>query len=392
MKWPVYIHSSSSSIGKNLKPEQKVIFEYLRKELHRYLTAYSLREDLLKDFLKSWNQINSEPFLPVLLQITKLIRYRLLDANAIAYHRLVHLCNALIRNCGTMAHALLGREKFLRTLLYCMKKHLKSNQILSNDSAALCYRFLKEWTDGLNERRDLFPYYQDAWSKASSTLPQLARFDVEHMVLTNVEKLPVEVAEEYRTKTTPDYSYRGNEQFDTHASSSHKELSIQVDDESLNLNRVSSIAETPLTSNAPTTISERSPNPKPAFVPQYEKASSQYKIVIEEKKPEPAMAEEDDSTVNLDHYYEDLQRMSKRMSVGTVNYEAVYEQPKSTDECAGTARYAIDVMTKSPKKEKFEEKFDVTFKYYGTQRVVSYKKSQNNVLSPASSHQAIMQQ
>jgi hypothetical protein len=199
MKWPVTSHTLTSTIGRKLSAEHKMVYGFLIRDLTRYLTAYTLREDLMKDFLRSWNEIASDSFLPVLHCVIKGIRHKLLSYNIIIYHRLIHLLNAMIRYCGITAAILIGKEKFLRTLVYLIGIYKKKPSILARESAGLAYRCLKQWQDGMKDgKNEIFSNYDLYGRKVEKKHKDCTMIDLSRMILTNVEKLPLLLPEEYK--------------------------------------------------------------------------------------------------------------------------------------------------------------------------------------------------
>lgn len=230
MKWPIYFHSSTSAIGSKLGAELKIIFNFIMQDLKRYLDSYSLKEELLRDFIHAWNELNHEKFIPVFKDLVKFLRHRLLDGSVITFHRIIHLVNAMIRNCGTIAQIIIGREQFLRTLLYLIPIFAKRKEILAKESATFAFFCLKEWTSVLRQRKDLFPYYEKiAWklSQRKFVLVDLSGFKVTH-----IELIPVKLEEEIRITS------KGKEQLEDD-STIDRPITIEVNDEDLSISILS---------------------------------------------------------------------------------------------------------------------------------------------------------
>jgi hypothetical protein len=214
MKWPVTSHTLTSTIGRKLSVEHKMVYSFLIRDLTRYLTAYTLREDLMKDFLRSWNEIASDSFFPVLHCVMKGIRHKLLSTSSstiVTYHRLIHLLNAMIRYCGVTAAILIGKEKFLRTLVYLIGVYKKKPSILARESAGLAYRCLKQWQDGMKDGKiEIFSNYDRYGKKVEKKHKDCTLIDLSRMILTNVEKLPLILPEEYKENPSASAAFGGS--------------------------------------------------------------------------------------------------------------------------------------------------------------------------------------
>ena len=185
---------------------------------------------MLRDFIHAWNELNHEKFIPVFKDLVKFLRHRLLDGSVITFHRIIHLVNAMIRNCGTIAQIIIGREQFLRTLLYLIPIFAKRKEILAKESATFAFFCLKEWTSVLRQRKDLFPYYEKiAWklSRRKFVLVDLSGFKVTH-----IELIPVKLEEEIRITS------KGKEQLEDD-STIDRPITIEVNDEDLSISILS---------------------------------------------------------------------------------------------------------------------------------------------------------
>jgi hypothetical protein len=200
MKWPIYFHSVTANIGNTLPRKQKFTLDLMLKELRRYLDSYSLREDLMKDFLNSWKELKSESVIGVLKCVMKFIRHRLLDDSVITFHRLIHLINAMMRCCGTIAQVLVGRENFLRTLLYVIPRMAKRKEVLARESATFAHLCMISWWKCVLERKDLFPHFEKAVYKLKKIRIPFA--DMNNFKITNVEKIPVRLDREIGCRNT----------------------------------------------------------------------------------------------------------------------------------------------------------------------------------------------
>jgi hypothetical protein len=189
MKWPIYLHSWTSRIGSSLSKDHNILYRDLLKTLNKYLEEYSLKEDLMRDFLNGWNRINLEKHIPVLKCIIKYLRHRLLVINTVLFHRIIHLFNGMIRNSRTIAQMLFGGEKFLRTLAYLIPVYLKRKEILGKETATFALKCLVEFTLVFKDRPDVFPHYERITNKL--VLLNLPLVELPNFLITTLENCPV---------------------------------------------------------------------------------------------------------------------------------------------------------------------------------------------------------
>lgn len=405
MKWPAYLHTSTHLVGLHLKPDQKKMFNYLVKEMDRYLHAFTLRENLLKDFIDSWCEINNESFLPALHQIIKLIRHRLISGSSTTFHRLIHLCNALIRNGGTVAHALIGREKFLRTIVYCIETYARSRNVLYRDSAAFAYQCFKDWKNGLDERKDLFPYYSKQFNKVEKKYSFLENVSLGCYILPDCERVDVTVAEEYRILdpppampillpqepiqfqrhiSSPRQSFFSNHSNNTSNKSIYNKSAMMSEDEqSLQLNRFSDSSPSPRSISVNYAVEN-----KLTIIPEEAKHDSPHdddESTAEEQYCESSSTVNENETIvtgrdTMATGRDTMMTIGTRKSAGTILYPQIYEAGKSTDDIIQRPKSITNNKALNTKSIDYEynNNLNIEVKYYGTQRVVSYKQGHNN--------------
>jgi hypothetical protein len=149
---------------------EKEICERMKQEVDEYLLN-DKPEDLLKLLVSSFSdtlRLGLEESVPLLKNFLSFIRHRLMEGNPQEFKRLMALLDSYIRSCGIRAQVLIGRKKFLDTVVDTAKRYSKVPMSSSQECASYAVNLLEEWNLSFDEYRQHFPYYYAAVVRAKS--------------------------------------------------------------------------------------------------------------------------------------------------------------------------------------------------------------------------------
>jgi hypothetical protein len=192
------------------------MFLLLKKKINEYINySWILNENKLSEIISLWNETGLKGYdesIPLLKQITKYLRHKMIDLPVGGYLRILHLCDALMRHCGIRAHVLIGRYKFLRTIaqLAILIRKEKPFESLHQEASSYAFYCLSEWSFSLRERNDLFPFYPMVFEQMKDTSPSFLTGNTTRDTFrrTSLELGPITLDDAYRLSSQPSDPYR----------------------------------------------------------------------------------------------------------------------------------------------------------------------------------------
>jgi hypothetical protein len=160
--------TSLSFLLSGLTNYEKEICERMKQEIDEYLLNGN-PQDLLKLLVSSFNdtqKLGLEESVPLLKNVLSFIRHRLMEGGPQDFKRLLTLLDSYIRMCGIRAQVLIGRKKFLDTIVDGAKRYSKVPMSSSQDCASSAVQLLEEWNVSFAEYREHFPYFNAACCRA----------------------------------------------------------------------------------------------------------------------------------------------------------------------------------------------------------------------------------
>jgi hypothetical protein len=215
-RWRLSFHSPNFLIGIHLNNLDYSMFLLLKKKIHEYINySWILNENKLSEIISLWNETGLKGYdesIPLLKQIMKYLRHQMIDLPVGGYLRILHLCDALMRNCGIRAHVLIGRYKFLKTIaqLAILIKKEKPLEPLYQEASSYAFYCLDEWSFSLRERNDLFPFYPMILDQLKEASPSFITETTTRDTFrrTSLELGPISLDEAYRLNSPPSDPHR----------------------------------------------------------------------------------------------------------------------------------------------------------------------------------------
>lgn len=168
---PVAYHSPTSWVGTNLPPNERKLFEEIRRDINSLFQSVIKTKAVIISIVKKFNatadSLGMDESIPLLKQVVKYLRHILIDCtSAEVYLRLIRLLDNMIRKCGVRAHALIGRKRFLQTVsLTARRWKQKINNVHAQEAADYTFDCILAWHEAFYPIRHLFPFYSQTFYK-----------------------------------------------------------------------------------------------------------------------------------------------------------------------------------------------------------------------------------
>lgn len=162
----IYIHKPIDWLGESLPENERIIFLRMKSQILEFLSVETLNTQLMLKIIDEVNQNGISMY--ILKEIVELIRIRLLSNNSKKVYLTITLADALVKNCGTKIHVLIGDELFMKTLSKISRVWLKGFGSKSKMVGDYGLDTIQAWGEGFESRKYLYPHIYATYTRLRS--------------------------------------------------------------------------------------------------------------------------------------------------------------------------------------------------------------------------------